>query len=115
MTPPGGSDIQAMPAIRVLLVGCSDEDARWVLSYGFHDGHALVSLRTSQTERKAGDVMREIVKGIGTGGGHATAAGAQLPLPEGEQTTRRALVRKLRDRFLTRTGGKARGRRVVRS
>ncbi len=60
------------------------EDVDWSLCYGFYGGQALLSLRTQDTTRHAGDVARQIVRRIGTGGGHATMAGGQIALRGGE-------------------------------
>lgn len=91
------------------------EGVTWVLCHGIHDGKLLLSLRTSQKELSAGDVMHALVKGIGTGGGHSTLAGGQLPLTPDTQATRAMLRRKVRHRFLKRVGAtQGRGRKLVR-
>jgi nanoRNase/pAp phosphatase (c-di-AMP/oligoRNAs hydrolase) len=86
------------------------EDRQWVMCYGFHEGKAWLSLRTSQTEKKAGDVMTRIVSRLGTGGGHLLSAGGQVQL-EGKQ--KRRLRRLFRERFLRHTGGITRGQRML--
>ncbi len=56
------------------------ERLSWTLCYGVCAGRMLLSLRTQDTQRRADDVIRRIVCGIGTGGGHASMAGGQIPL-----------------------------------
>ena len=46
----------------------------------------------------AGQVMRRITAGIGTGGGHALAAGGQVPVPADSPTAERRLTRLIRRR-----------------
>ena len=66
-----------------------DDKAVWTLCYGFKDGGMLLSLRNCQAGKKAGDVMKKIVSRIGTGGGHTTMAGGQIPSTkiEGQKKT----------------------------
>jgi nanoRNase/pAp phosphatase (c-di-AMP/oligoRNAs hydrolase) len=72
----------------------------WTLSYGLHEGRFLLSLRTSDSSADADAVVRAIVKGIGTGGGHAGFAGGQIPLKKPTADYREKLARKILDRFL---------------
>ncbi len=80
------------------------EGIEWVLCFGVHDAKLLLSLRTSQSGRRAGEVMKRIVSRIGTGGGHATAAGGQVPLKKGTRAEREHRHRTIRDRFLREAG-----------
>lgn len=90
------------------------EGVRWVLTYVFHHDKAWLSLRTSQTEITAAEVMKKIVSRIGTGGGHRGSAGGQIPLRKGTRAERTELGRKIRDRFLRYTrAGETRGRKLV--
>ncbi len=57
-----------------------NELSTWALCGGCFDGRMLVSLRTVDSEVDAGKVMRRLVSRLGTGGGHYTMAGGQIPL-----------------------------------
>ena len=64
--------------------------------YGVYGRTILLSLRCCADEVHAGEVMRKIVAGIGTGGGHGMMAGGQVPIPDSdgaERTRRTRLVR----------------------
>jgi nanoRNase/pAp phosphatase (c-di-AMP/oligoRNAs hydrolase) len=78
------------------------EDVRWSMCYGFHGGKALISLRTQDPVRKAEDIICRIVDGLGTGGGHPTMAGGQIPLREDTDAASQQihLDRTIRRRFL---------------
>jgi nanoRNase/pAp phosphatase (c-di-AMP/oligoRNAs hydrolase) len=92
------------------------EGIDWVLCHGVHEGKLLLSMRTSQSRRRAGDVMKTIVSRIGTGGGHATAAGGQVPLKKGTRAERNSRRKTFRDRFLREVGStNGRGRRLLAS
>ena len=75
------------------------EQVDWVLCYGFYNETILISLRTQDRELEAGDVIRVVVHGVGTGGGHASMAGGQIPL--GKARLQRSEIEQLiRERFL---------------
>jgi nanoRNase/pAp phosphatase (c-di-AMP/oligoRNAs hydrolase) len=91
------------------------EGIDWVLCYGVHEGKLLLSMRTTPSDKRAGEVMKRIVGRLGTGGGHATAAGGQVPLPKGTRVERDGATRRIRERFLRETGQRGiRGRRLLR-
>jgi len=56
------------------------ERLSWTLCHGVYASRMLLSLRTQDTQHRADEVIRRIVRGIGTGGGHASMAGGQIPL-----------------------------------
>lgn len=78
------------------------ERVNWVLCYGTVDGTILISLRTQDRNKSAGDVIHSIVKKIGTGGGHESMAGGQIILKQpGKKRLRKNEVDKIiRERFL---------------
>ncbi len=78
------------------------EQVNWVLCFGFYRKQLLLSVRTQDKDRRADDVMRNVVHRIGTGGGHASMAGGQIPLNEQkEPVAQRARIERLiRERFL---------------
>jgi len=75
-----------------------DDETDWVLCSGCWDGKLLFSIRTAEEGVSAEKIVRRLVARRGTGGGHATYAGGQLPLgaqtPTECQKLRRALERK---------------------
>lgn len=81
-----------------------DDTTCWVLSYGFFEQKMLLSLRTSQTDKSAEKVMRSIVSRRGTGGGHETIAGGQIPLKKGTKAELAHLERVVRQRLLKAVG-----------
>ncbi|WP_137287179.1 DHH family phosphoesterase [Halorussus salinisoli] len=56
------------------------EDITTTLVYGFRDGTVFVSARARGTDVDLGETMRAAFDQIGSAGGHADMAGAQIPL-----------------------------------
>ncbi len=77
------------------------EGARWIICMGLFDDEVVISVRTNDLEGNAGQVVREVVAGLGTGGGHGLLAGGRVVL-DGQSP--RDMVRQLRRRFLLRLG-----------
>ncbi|MBD3170720.1 MAG: phosphoesterase [candidate division Zixibacteria bacterium] len=77
-----------------------DEDATWTLCYGFYNGQILLSIRTAETDGNAGKVMSRIVKDKGTGGGHHTMAGGQIPCKDLNAKEKKELEELILKRFL---------------
>ncbi len=67
---------------------------------GFWNDKLLISLRTSEESNLAEKVIRHIVARRGTGGGHLTYAGGQIPILNGTKAKREELVRDVQQRFL---------------
>jgi nanoRNase/pAp phosphatase (c-di-AMP/oligoRNAs hydrolase) len=76
------------------------EGIEWSLACGRYLDKIWVSVRTSQTALRAEDVMKGIMGGLGTGGGHDLLAGGQVLLEKGSQAEQRAVQKDIRDRFL---------------
>ena len=57
-----------------------NEESTWVLCYGVYNNTILMSLRSLEPDAKAGELMQKITRKLGTGGGHNTMAGGQIPL-----------------------------------
>jgi nanoRNase/pAp phosphatase (c-di-AMP/oligoRNAs hydrolase) len=76
-----------------------NEGTEWTMCYGFCDGKLLISIRTSDISANAGMVARKIVARKGTGGGHDTMAGGQIPLKDDTQSERRRLEKVVLRRF----------------
>ena len=92
------------------------DEADWALSYGVSCQKILLSIRTSQSRKRAEQVIRSIVSRVGTGGGHETIAGGQIPLVKGTKVELRRLEGLIRKRFLRSVGtAKSSGRRLVNS
>ncbi|MFA5515601.1 MAG: DHH family phosphoesterase [Desulfuromonadales bacterium] len=85
-----------------------------VLGMGnFHDSEVL-SLRTRTHEIMAGDMIRKVVDGLGTAGGHHTTAGGQIRPLRGEPALQRELEAVLTRRLLEFLGHKPkRGRKLI--
>ncbi len=73
----------------------------WVLCLGWFKDAAYLSMRTRSTVLSAGTVMKELVRDLGTGGGHAAMAGGRIPLaaPADYDPLRRELMQRLRGLF----------------
>jgi nanoRNase/pAp phosphatase (c-di-AMP/oligoRNAs hydrolase) len=85
------------------------EEVDWVMCYGFYNEQLLVSFRTQDSTLDAGDVARNVVYKLGTGGGHASMAGGQIPLSEDKRSMPKyaRLERLIRSRFLKSLGIKS--------
>lgn len=54
------------------------EDVTWSVCYGEYDGDLFVSVRTDVSTANAGELVREVVDGLGSAGGHDTLAAATI-------------------------------------
>jgi nanoRNase/pAp phosphatase (c-di-AMP/oligoRNAs hydrolase) len=77
-----------------------DDEISWTFCSGFWNDKLLISIRTTQESNLADRVARRLVARKGTGGGHLTYAGAQVPLGEASKVQRQHLERHLQRRFL---------------
>ncbi len=76
---PGGIDTpDAIGEIAELLL--RHESCQWSLSIGLFENRYLLSMRTIAPRADAGHTMHRLVDGHGTGGGHRTLAGGQIPI-----------------------------------
>lgn len=92
------------------------EGTEWALCHGVHHGKMWISLRTSQNRKHAGEMMRRLMTGIGTGGGHEMSAGGQIPLEGINRNERLSHEKTLRERFLRQVGAEShRSSRLVRA
>ena len=57
-----------------------DDRTNWVMVYGVSYDKLLISLRTYQENARADKVIRHLVSRRGTGGGHPSYAGGQIPV-----------------------------------
>ena len=75
----------------------------WSLAWGTYHDKVYVSIRASDPEASAGDVMLSVLEGIGYGGGHGMRAGGNIELDE-LKLTRGELEAELKHRFLAAIG-----------
>ncbi len=81
-----------------------DDEASWSLCCGIYQDTILLSLRTQDQDARADKVIRKIVARRGSGGGHATIAGGQMPLKKDTKTERAKLEKVIRNKLLTELG-----------
>ncbi len=93
-----------------------EDETTWTMCTGFWEDKLLISLRTSEESNLAEKVIRHVVARRGTGGGHLTYAGGQIPMLNGTRTKREELVRDVQQRFLDAIDAQdAEGARLVRT
>lgn len=54
------------------------QGAVWTFCIGAHDGAIYLSIRTTNLHKNAGALMKRLVRGKGTGGGHGQIAGGKI-------------------------------------
>jgi nanoRNase/pAp phosphatase (c-di-AMP/oligoRNAs hydrolase) len=95
-------DALAQAADRLLTL----EDISTTVVYGIRDGTIFVSARSRGTDIDLGELLRDAFGPIGSAGGHADMAGAQITLgvldavDEREESLREIVEAVVRDRFL---------------
>ncbi len=77
-----------------------DDETTWTMCTGYWNGKLLISIRTSEETKSAEKVIRHMVARKGTGGGHLTYAGGQIPLTKGTKAERQALEKDVEKKFL---------------
>ncbi|MEN8126386.1 MAG: bifunctional oligoribonuclease/PAP phosphatase NrnA [Planctomycetota bacterium] len=77
-----------------------DDATNWVMVFGYFRQKMLISLRTYDPDTRADKVIHHIVARKGTGGGHPTYAGGQIPLPDDTQKALKRLEKTVLNRFL---------------
>ena len=63
-------------------LGLQFEGIEWVVCVGIFDENVVMSVRNVGYVKNAGDVVRRILNGFGSGGGHRTMAKAIFPIKE---------------------------------
>jgi nanoRNase/pAp phosphatase (c-di-AMP/oligoRNAs hydrolase) len=92
------------------------EGIQVVLGMGRFESMEILSLRTQTHDVMAGEVIRKVVDGLGTAGGHHKTAGGQIRPMEGNQAVQRELEATLTRRLLTTLGRKpGRGKKLISS
>ncbi len=87
-----------------------DDFTVWSLCYAYCRGQMLLSIRSQEHGTDAGEVMHHIVSRKGTGGGHDTMAGGQIPLGKDTPKQREKLEDLICRRFLKGIGANAESR-----
>ena len=77
-----------------------EDRTTWTMCMGLFKGKILISLRTTDENNKAEDVIKRLVARKGTGGGHQTYSGGQVPLKENTRAEWTRLEKKLRLKFV---------------
>lgn len=82
-----------------------DDQTDWVMVYGRSQNKLLISLRTYQENARADKVIRHLVSRRGTGGGHPSYAGGQIPLDNYTEKTITKLQKTVISRFVKEVTG----------
>jgi nanoRNase/pAp phosphatase (c-di-AMP/oligoRNAs hydrolase) len=75
-----------------------------VLSMGYYSREMILSIRTSREDLNAGELIRKLVAGIGTAGGHGMMAGGKVDNVEESDQAIEAVERLLTERLLAELG-----------
>ena len=81
-----------------------EDETIWTMCTGSWNGKLLISIRTSEESNLAEKVIKHIVARRGTGGGHQTYAGGQIPLLKGTKKEREELEKHVERKFLEAIG-----------
>jgi len=81
-----------------------EDETTWTMCTGLWNGKIMISIRTSEENKLAEKVMKRMVSRKGTGGGHLTYAGGQIPLKKGTKVERQELEKHIEQRFLKAIG-----------
>ncbi|MDR3619038.1 MAG: DHH family phosphoesterase [Paludisphaera borealis] len=76
------------------------DQVNWVLAVGLFDGGLKLSLRASALGGQAGEVLRDVVEGMGSAGGHDKRAGGVVPLADASPKLVEQSLTELRRRLL---------------
>lgn len=77
-----------------------DDEIVCTICYGFSQNKMLLSVRTSEPDKRADKIIQRIVARRGTGGGHQTYAGGQIPLRDGTKSATAKLEKAIRQKCL---------------
>jgi len=84
-----------------------EDETTWTMCTGLWSDKLLISIRTSEESNLAEKVIKHIVARRGTGGGHLTYAGGQIPLLNRTKTGRERLLRDVQRKFVAAVGAQA--------
>lgn len=80
------------------------QGARWSAVMGEYQQTLYISLRTDDEDADAGTVLKDLLATIGSGGGHPSMAGGQVPLGAFTETEKQAAVDDLIARWIDEIG-----------
>jgi nanoRNase/pAp phosphatase (c-di-AMP/oligoRNAs hydrolase) len=77
-----------------------EDQTTWTMCTGMFNSKMLLSLRTTDEANKAEVIVKRLVSRTGSGGGHQTYAGGQIPLEEGSQAEFDRIEKVIRRKFV---------------
>lgn len=90
------------------------DQVNWAIAIGHFESMLKMSVRVSLLGGHSGEVLREVVEGLGTAGGHDKRAGGAILLPDARPETIDTMLKTIRHRLLTRLGiDEQQGRRLL--
>ncbi len=78
----------------------------WSLCTGFFGDYLFLSLRTSDPDLNAGQVVKEVMRGMGTSGGHGVMAGGKIFVSGANLVERRKVQQEIQSRLLSLLGAR---------
>ena len=84
-----------------------EDETAWTMCTGLWNEKLLISIRTSEESNVAENVMKRMVFRKGTGGGHLTYAGGQVPLAGKTKAERQKIEKHVEEKFLKAIGAEA--------
>jgi nanoRNase/pAp phosphatase (c-di-AMP/oligoRNAs hydrolase) len=76
------------------------DQVNWALAVGLFEGCMKFSLRAAGLGGRAGEVLRQVVNGLGTAGGHDKRAGGMIVLADLDRTAIDSVLRTVQHRLL---------------
>jgi nanoRNase/pAp phosphatase (c-di-AMP/oligoRNAs hydrolase) len=80
------------------------DQVNWAVTIGRFDDMLKLSVRVGHLGGHSGEVLREVINGLGAAGGHDKRAGGAIPLKDTSFAAIDALLHTIRQRFLSRLG-----------
>jgi nanoRNase/pAp phosphatase (c-di-AMP/oligoRNAs hydrolase) len=81
-----------------------EDETDWTMCTGSWNDKLLISVRTSEERNLAEKVVKRVVARKGTGGGHLTYAGGQIPLNGKTKAEQEQLLQDIRHKFMQSIG-----------
>jgi len=81
-----------------------EDETTWSMCTGLWNEKIMISIRTSEENKLAEKVIKSMVFRKGTGGGHLTYAGGQVPLTTGTKAEREEAEKHIEEKFLKAIG-----------
>ena len=76
------------------------DQVNWAMAIGLFENLLKLSVRVNQLGGHSGEVLRDVVDGLGTAGGHDKRAGGAIPLPDTRPETIDAIFSTVLHRLL---------------